>query len=300
MRIFLFLFFVAIGFTTSLAAQNGQLIKKTLIDLKQEVFWDDISKGGSLKSEYKHLDTLNFYKIKYWSDSLQIKGVLIEPKAAGKYPVVIFNRGGNRTFAEISIQMASIYTGKLAAEGYIILASNYRKNDEFGGKDLNDVLHIIETAQYIPKADTSKIGMFGWSRGGMMTYLTLKHTKKIKAAIVGNGPTNLFSIIEARPGIETNVLQECIPNYPALKTQALEKRSAIFWPDKLCKTTPLLILNGTMDIRMDYHQTIELAKKLNSINYPFQLKLFETDHFFSNKKKELNFEVISWFNQHLK
>lgn len=294
------LVFALVTFGFSAKAQNGQLISKTLVDIELEDFWQDITINDTLKSSYKHLDQLNFYKIKYWSDSLPIDGILIEPKAEGKFPVVIFNRGGNRTFAEISIEMASNYTGKLAAEGYVILASNYRKNDEFGGNDINDVLNLIETAQYIPKADTSKIGMFGWSRGGMMTYLSLKYSNRIKAAIVGNGPTNLFSTIEARPGIETNVLQECIPNYSVNKTQALEERSAVFWPEKLCKTTQLLILNGTVDMRMDYHQTIELAKKLNAINYSFQLKLFETDHFFSDMKKELNFEVISWFNQYLK
>lgn len=122
--------------------------------------------------------------------------MLIAPKAKGNYPVIIFNRGGNRDYNELTLKMLFFSTAVLANEGYIILASNYRVKDEYGGKDLNDVLHLIDVAAQIENADTSKIGMFGWSRGGMMTYLALKESNRIKTAVIGNGASDLFLSIK--------------------------------------------------------------------------------------------------------
>ena len=49
--------------------------------------------------------------------------------------------------------------------------------------------------------------MLGWSRGGMMTYLALQKSDKIKTAIVGNGPTDLFGLISDRPEMESKLLR---------------------------------------------------------------------------------------------
>ncbi len=89
---------------------------------------------------------------------------------------------------------------------------NYRENDEFGGAEINEVLNLTETIKEIEKADSNCIGMFGWSRGGMMTYLALSKSDKIKTAIIGNGVSDLFETAKSRPRMETNVFAECIPN----------------------------------------------------------------------------------------
>ena len=83
-----------------------------------------------------------------------------------------------------------------------------------------------------------------------MTYLALKESDKIKTAIVGNGPTDLFGLIVDRPVIETNVIAQCVPNYDNNKKIELEKRSVIYWADKLNKDSSLLILCGTKDKRV--------------------------------------------------
>jgi len=139
--------------------------------------------------------------------------MMIIPKKDEIYPVVIFNRGGNRNFSPLNIGTLILYSSKLAAQGYIVLGSNYREQDEFGGADINDVLNLMETAKEIETADTNNIGMFGWSRGGIMTYLALKYSDKIKTAIIGSSPVDLFSTITERPEMENNPISECIPDY---------------------------------------------------------------------------------------
>lgn len=270
------------------------------IDLRQDFFWKGISENDTIKAKYKYLYDLDFFEIAYQSDSIEVNGFMIEPKADGKYPVIIFNRGGNRDFSGLSIGTLINYTSKLTSQGYIIIGSNYRKQDEFGGKDMNDVLNLIETVKDISKADGSRLGMLGWSRGGMMTYIALKKTDKITTAVVGNGPANLFDVIEERPEMESNVFAECIPDYWQNKETELRNRSVIFWPDELNKNSSLLILSATDDTSVNPGQADEIAEKLRKINYDVELKKVETDHFFSDKKSELDSILIDWFNRKLK
>jgi dipeptidyl aminopeptidase/acylaminoacyl peptidase len=49
----------------------------------------------------------------------------------------------------------------------------------------------------ISGADTSRVGIYGWSRGRMMTYLALTKTNKFKAAVIGAGMANAFTNILA-------------------------------------------------------------------------------------------------------
>ncbi|WP_313306982.1 hypothetical protein [Epilithonimonas hominis] len=79
--------------------------QNSLVNLEQtfpEKFEEYIIKNKNGKSvykeEYKYLDSVNIYGYNYQSyDNLKIRGFLIEPKAKGTYPVIIFNRGGNNT-----------------------------------------------------------------------------------------------------------------------------------------------------------------------------------------------------------
>lgn len=295
-----FLMLLLFSLSNLVNAQNGRIISKQQIDLKHEYFWSGISVDDELKPEYQYLANLDFFQISYLSDSIEVEGCMILPKKEGNYPVVIFNRGGNRDYSRLSIATLINYTSQLAAEGYVIIASNYREQDEFGGNEINDVLILQETVKSIPKANPKRIGMFGWSRGGMMTYLALKNSDSIQTAIVGNSPTDLFSTIQERPHMEMNPISECIPDYWANKDEELKKRSAIFWADSLSKKTSLLMLCGTKDKLVSHEQSLRMAERLSEIGYNYKLLEFDTDHFFSDKKTELNKWVIEWFNKELK
>lgn len=286
---------------TSLSfGQNSSLLAKDRIDISQTELWNYISSSDSLMKEYGYITQLNFYKILYKTDSSKVEGWMIEPKEQGKFPAIIFNRGGNRDFQKLTLDLLFFSTGALAKEGYMILASNYRTADEYGGKDLDDVLGLIQVIDELPNTDTTKIGMFGWSRGGMMTYMALKESNRIQTAVVGNSPTNLFSSIQYRPELEIEVLSKCIPNYWKNKDIELKKRSAIFWADSLPKSSSLFIICGNQDKHVNYLESVTMADKLKEINYQYELKVFDTNHGFQGKRDELNNVLISWYHTHLK
>lgn len=280
-------------------SQDGKILSKELVDFTKTPVWDKSSPEGKFKKRFEYLDNLTFHFITYESDKLTVKGFLIEPKKEGKYPVIIYNRGGNRDYGQPDQKLMVTYLSKLAESGYIIIGSFYRTKDEFGGAEINDVLNLIETAKEIKNADTNRIGMYGRSRGGMMTYLALQKSDKIKTAIVGNGVTDYKSHIEERPIMETKVLAECVPNYWENKEVELKNRSVIEWADELNKNSSLLILSGTKDKLVHTSHADKIATILTEINYNFILKKYDTGHGFSGREKDLNTEVINWFNNNL-
>ncbi len=257
------------------------------------------------KPYYKYLETIDIYDITYLSDGLKVKGYLIKPKKEGNYPCIIYNRGGNRDFGSLNLTKAIYKLGQLSKEGYIVIASQYRGNEggegqeEFGGKDVNDVINLIDVLKEIPQADTTRIGMYGWSRGGMMTYLALTKTNKIKAAVVGGAPSNK-TIID-RPEMETHVYAELIPNYWKNKETELKKRSAVYFADKFPKNVPILMLHGNADWRVKPEQSLNLALEFEKHRIPYKLIMFEGgDHGINEHWKEVDSQVLNWFDKYLK
>ncbi len=257
------------------------------------------------KEQFQYLDSIDIYEIIYKSDDLRIKGFMVKPKQSGNYPCVIYNRGGNREFGALGVRQAALLMGSVAKAGYVVIASQYRGNggsegqEEFGGSDVNDVLILTDVLAEVENADTSRIGMYGWSRGGMMTYIALTKTDKIKTAIVGGAKSDL-TIID-RPNMETNVYAELMPNYTENKMEELKKRSAIFWVDQFPKDVPILLLHGNADWRVKSTNSLRLALAFEEHRIPYRLKIFEgADHGISEFRAEVNQDVINWLDKYLK
>lgn len=292
--------------------QNILLDKKLITNWADYPVYDYLTEtqdGQTVwKTEFAYLDSINVYWITYLSDGLKIKGMLVEPKDSTQtYPCIIYNRGGNRDFGSLIVAHGAITLGRLAKEGYVVIASNYRGNggsegeEEFGGSDVNDVISLIAALNDVPIADTQRIGMYGWSRGGMMTYIALTKTDKIKAAAVGGAVSDNFASIVDRPEMERDVLAQLIPNYEQLKEEELTKRSALFWADKFSKDVPILLLHGNADWRVKPEQSLKMALEFEKYRVPYRLIMFEgADHGISEHKEEVNEQVIHWFNRFLK
>ena len=265
---------------TSCEAQKIKLLfrQELISDLSETPIYPRLTKNVNgvtqWKENFNYLDSIEIYKITYLSDGLKINGFMVKPKKKGKYPCVIYNRGGNRDFGTLKIDHAAITLGQIAKEGYVVIASQYRGNggsegqDEFGRKEVNDVTILTEVLKEIEDADTSKIGMYGWSRGGMMTYIALTKTNKITAAVVGGAVSDCYATIKDRPELETSVIVELIPNYTENKDAELEKRSAVKWGDKFPNNVPILMMHGNADWRVKPEQSLNLALEFEKNRIP--------------------------------
>ncbi len=305
------LFLILISFP-SVSFSQGILIKNKLIsDLSHTPIYsrliDPDAETPRWNREFEFLDSIDIHAITYWSDSLRINGFVVKPKAEGNYPCIIFNRGGNRDFGSLKIAHCVFMLSNLARQGYVVIASQYRGGggsegmEEFGGRDINDVLVLPEVLAEIPGADTSRIGMYGWSRGGMMTYIALTKMPGVKAAAVGGAVADQFASIADRPDMETGVLAELIPQYATRKQEALRERSARYWPERFQTDVPLLILHGNADWRVKAEQSLQLALALDPYRIPYRLIVYEGgDHGLTEFKTEVENEVLNWFDRFVK
>ncbi len=296
MKLILSFFFLTISVASCHSQTNNLLIIKELIsDISYTPIYPRITVLENGKTKWKegfeYIDSIDIFKINYLSDGLRVNGFLVQPKEAGKYPCLIFNRGGNRETGALKIPQAVTIMGMLAKEGYVVIASNYRGNgggegqEEFGGKDLNDVLILPKVLAEIENADTNKIGMYGVSRGGMMTYMALTKMNNIKAAAVIGAPSDKFAGIKDRPGFD-NMFLEMIPNYATNREEELKKRSAVFWADQFPKDVPILMMHGTSDWRVKPYQSLKLALEFDKYRIPYRLIMYEgADHGISEHRK---------------
>jgi dienelactone hydrolase len=239
------------------------------------------------------------FRITYLSDYLKVVGFLMKPKKEGlRYPVVIYNRGGYREFGKIGTGHLE-ELARFPGNDYVLLASQYRGNDsgegkeDFGGSDVNDVLNLIKLARSLPFADPNKVFMYGFSRGGMMTYLSIKHGAGIKAAAVVGGLTDIKETYESREEAKKRVFQEIL----GMDQNEWEKKSAVCWPDRI--NVPTLILHGENDDEVSLNQARRLAEGLRKAGKTYELLIFPGgNHPLSSHANERNRKIFEWFKKY--
>lgn len=252
------------------------------------------------------LKQVHMEAITYMSDGLRVKGYLAVPQGSGPFPCVIVNRGGNQNLGAWTDESALRSLGRFASWGYIAVASQYRGaagsdgHDEFGGADVDDVLNLIPVLQTVPGADLNRIGMFGASRGGMMTYIALTRTDRIKAAIVLSGMSDLLESIHSRPDL-ARPWKNLIPNYDTNQDNALKQRSAIQWINKLPASVPLLLIHGTADWRVSPSQAFDMAHALYAAKHPVRFVMYEgASHGVPEFSSERDALMHSWLDAYLR
>lgn len=246
---------------------------------------------------------VDIYLYQYYVDANLVAGFLVCPKNINKrLPVVVYNRGGTEDFGLVKTVFLYSHLADIAQLGYVVIGSQYPGNslsqghDERGGKsDIDSILKLYNLIDALPYADTKRIGMYGFSRGGMMTYLCLKRVNWIKTAIILAGSADLDNERERRP--EMNIVYEkAFGN----KQNTLNARSAVKWADLLPKTVALLLLHGTGDDRVDPQDSIRISELLLQNGSPFELHLLDSrDHMLNDTSKERDRLIARWLDRYL-
>ena len=205
----------------------------------------------------------------------------------------------DREFSKITNRSLK-YLSSLYSNNYVVLASQYRGNDggegqeEFGGKDINDVINLIPLAKSFSFTESKKIVILDFSRGGMMTYLAIKHGADIEAAAVVGGVTDLSQLYNEREEGMKMVIRELVGMYK----NEWEKLSAYYWPEKI--DVPILILHGEDDWRVKVSQAKNLSEKLREAGKVYELVVFpKGDHGLNTHRSERNKMIFDWFERSL-
>lgn len=262
------------------------------------------------KQQFDQTQELECAQLEYHSDTILVQAWGLQPKAKGKqkWPVIIYNRGGNAALGRLDYVSVLRQLSPLAQQGFIVLASQYRGSvpqdqqtygkDQFGGADVRDIHQLIELAKKLPAADANNIFLYGISRGGMMSYLTTRQRDDIRAMAITGAPTNLVTELPRKPEMEL-IFRSLIPDYDQHKVRELEQRSVIYWAEQLPATLPILLIYGGKDQRVHPDNSRLLAAKLTELKRPVRLIEFaEADHLLTDYKEQERQAMLSWFRQH--
>lgn len=126
---------------------------------KEPTFSDLITIQKPLNIPGSAFPQVENYEITYKSDGLTITGYLFKPSKPERFPVILSSRGGNRDFGTYQLGSFDLLQ-EIASKAYVTLTTQLRGNrfnegeDEMGGKDLNDILRLIEIAKTLDFADS--------------------------------------------------------------------------------------------------------------------------------------------------
>lgn len=242
--------------------------------------------------------------ITYESDGT-VTGIEVLPtlQPGEKIPLLIYNRGGSGDYGMLSPGQITVLMAPFVQRLRCgVLASNYRGNgggegsDSFGGDEVNDVLRLIELGKEQEWWDGKNIFMLGWSRGGMMAYLAMKHGAQLTAVAVGAGMADLTNGGNITPAME-DLYQRRMPDYAARGEAALLERSAVQWPEKI--SAPLLLLHGDADPTIDVSEARLLYAKLQALGHPVKYVEYPGgDHALRKQWKQWVDETVAWFEQY--
>jgi dipeptidyl aminopeptidase/acylaminoacyl peptidase len=221
------------------------------------------------------------------SDGVEVEGVLLKPvgyEAGKRYPTLVVAHGGPAGAFVNGFRLGGLEGGQVyAGKGWAVFypnprgSSNYGQKtlaanvNDWGGGDFKDIMTGVDALVARGIADPDKLAHIGWSYGGYMTAWVITQTSRFKAAMVGAGLTNMWSMYGTND--IPSVLIAYFGGIPNKQTLPLYlDRSAMSHIDKV--TTPTLILHGANDERVPTGQAYELYRGLKDRGKPTELVFY--------------------------
>ena len=244
------------------------------------------------------------------ADGTMIDGYLTYPPdapAGRKLPAVLRIHGGPVS------QFATGFSFEwqiLAANGYAVIAANPRGSSgrglafsraiwaDWGHKDFEDVMAAVDHVVAMGVADPDRLGVGGWSYGGILTDNVITHTGRFKAAISGASEANYFS------NYGTDHYQyewETELGLPWRNVERWVKMSPWFSVDKV--TTPTLLMGGSDDMNVPLLNSEQLYQALRRLGVPSELVIYPGQNHGIRKPtyvKDRYQRYVAWYDRYLK
>jgi len=297
-------------------AKNGDIAAQVAtIDRPDEIF---TIPGGKL-TQVTHTNDALFAQLQLShgeyvhfksKDGTSVAGYLYKPldyTPGKKVPTILRPHGGPvwAYYAEFA-HLAQLFT----ANGYAVLYPNPRGSTgygqkyaqaifaDWGNKDFQDDMAMVDYAVQQGIADPDKLGVGGWSYGGISTNFIITQTTRFKAAISGAGEF-LYSTNYGHDHYQRDWETEL--GRPWEKKALWDKISPFYRVTSI--TTPTLIMGGNIDWNVPivngeqmYQALKSLGKTTELVVYPDEYHEFSTP---SHIKDRLE-RYLAWYNHYVK
>jgi dipeptidyl aminopeptidase/acylaminoacyl peptidase len=243
-------------------------------------------------------------------DGTEVHGLIVKPagfKPGVKYPTLLVIHGGPNGQDEHAFSFDREF---LAANGYVVLAINYRGSAgrgnqwqkvihrDWGNLEVMDLIGAVDEAIRQGVADPNRLGIGGWSYGGISTDYTIATDQRFKAAISGAGAANWLTMY----GIDQYIIQyDQEMGQPWKNKDAWMKVSYPFFNvDKI--KTPTLFMGGEKDFNVPIAGGEQMYQALKSIGVDTQLVIYPGQFHgltVPSYERDRLQRYVNWFNKYL-
>ena len=231
-------------------------------------------------------------------DGTEVEGLLTKPVGyeAGKKVPLLLNPHGGPTGASLNTFNGTAQV--LAANGFAVLQPNFRgstgkglafaqaNKNTWGKGDYEDCMTGVDAVIRSGVADPDRLGAFGWSYGGYMTFWILTQTDRFKAVSPGAGLSNIYSMYSQ------NDIQRYLRWFYSDK--APWDATDLYWdrsPMKYVKNvkTPTMIMHGQVDTRVPIAQAQEFYMALREMKVPVEFVVYPREnHGFTEPRHQMD------------
>jgi dipeptidyl aminopeptidase/acylaminoacyl peptidase len=249
-------------------------------------------------------------------DGTEVHGMLVKPPGyvpGRKYPTILWIHGGPDLQDDHSADFQDSYQFLrqiIAANGYLVFGVNYRGssgrgfafansiNADWGRNEVEDLLTAVDTLVARGIADPKRLGIGGWSYGGMLTDYTIASDSRFLAAVSGAGSGNQLSMYGSS---EYVVEGEAELGPPWRNTELYLKLSYPFFHADLIHT-PTLFMGGDKDFNVPIVGGEQMYQALRTLGVPTQLIVYpDQNHELSRPSflKDRYDRTAAWFGKYL-
>jgi len=244
-------------------------------------------------------------------DGTEVHGLMVKPaawKAGQRYPTVLYIHGGPNGQDDYGFTFDAEF---LAANGYVVLQMNYRGSSgrgsayqkaifaDWGHKEVMDLIGAVDQVIAAGVADPARLGIGGWSYGGILTDYTIATDPRFKAAISGAGSALQLSMYGHDQYVMQYELELGLP-WKA-KDVWLKVSYPFFQADRI--KTPTLFLGGDRDFNVPLAGGEQMYQALKSQNIETQLVIYPGQfHGISlpSYQRDRLERYLAWYDKHLK
>ena len=243
-------------------------------------------------------------------DGVTVGSMLLKPpgfREGVAYPTIAYVHGGPVSQDGYEFDATS---QMLAAQGYLVVNPNYRGSSgrgreysraiyaDWGNLEIQDIHAVMDHLVEEGLADPERLGIGGWSYGGMNTNYAIATDTRFAAAVSGASISNML----AGYGTDQYIQQyenELGPPWESIETY-LKVSFPFFHADRI--KTPTLFMCGEKDFNVPLINSEQMYQALRSMNVPTQLVIYPGQYHSLTKPSYIQDRLermIEWYGKYL-
>lgn len=233
----------------------------------------------------------------------------LDPIPGRRYPLVVYVHGGPTQYDGEWFD-SGLENQVLPAAGIAVLRVNYRGSTSYGerfahaiagdwfAREDADLEAALEEALRQPGLDGGRVGIGGWSNGGILTLWAVAHSDRFKVGVAERFEVDFLSAL----GQDQWVAQYLAELGSPYEHESLYRRlSPITYAPQI--HTPLFLIADENDYNCPLAQALEFYQRLKLLNVPVELVIYPGESHTMSRPSSLADRLerlVRWYREGLR